>query len=285
MSSGNWVIDNLNNALKTWNDKLSEIWLLVTQSPTKFKGGGIWNVILDIHGALQAVGLALLVLFFVIGVVRTCGSFAEVKKPEHALKLFIRFALAKGVVTYGLELMMALFNIVQGIISAMMNSSGISRSGLGSQWQTVLPVEIVQAIENCSFLESIPLWAVTLIGGLFITILSFIMIMTVYGRFFKLYIYTAIAPIPLASFAGEPSQSMGKSFLKSYAAVCLEGAIIIIACIIFSVFASSPPVVNTSASAVTMVWSYIGELIFNMLVLVGAVKMADRVVRQMLFGG
>jgi hypothetical protein len=152
VSSGNWVIDNLNNALQTWNDKMSEIWLLVTQSPTEFKGGGIWNVIVNIHGALQATGLALLVLFFVIGVVKTCGSFAEVKKPEHALKLFIRFALAKGVVTYGLELMMALFNIVQGIISTIMNSSG-----LGSATQTVLPNTIVQAVEDCGFLASIPL--------------------------------------------------------------------------------------------------------------------------------
>lgn len=277
MSSGNWVIDNLNNALQTWNDKMSEIWLLVTQSPTEFKGGGIWNAIVNIHGALQATGLALLVLFFVIGVVKTCGSFAEVKKPEHALKLFIRFALAKGVVTYGLELMMALFNIVQGIISTIINSSG-----LGSATQTVLPNTIVQAIEDCGFFASIPLWAVTLIGGLFITVLSFIMILSVYGRFFKLYLYTAIAPVPLASFAGEPSQSIGKAFLKGYAAVCLEGAIIILACVIFSVFASSPPVVDTSVSAVTMVWSYIGELIFNMLVLVGAVKMADRVVREMM---
>ena len=109
--SDNWIVQNLENALKTWNDKLSEIWQLITQSPEQFKGGTIWNVIVDIHGAVQAIGLALLVLFFVIGVMKTCGSFAEVKKPEHALKLFIRFALAKGVVTYGLELMMALFNI------------------------------------------------------------------------------------------------------------------------------------------------------------------------------
>jgi hypothetical protein len=277
MGSGNWVIDNLNNALQTWNDKLSEIWQIVTQSPTEFKGGGIWSVIVDIHGALQAIGLALLVLFFVIGVVKTCGSFAEVKKPEHALKLFIRFALAKGVVTYGLELMMALFDIVQGIISTIMSSAGF-----GTTTEAVLPDTIVQAIEDCGFWESIPLWAVTLIGGLFITVLSFIMIMSVYGRFFKLYLYTAIAPVPLSSFAGEPSQSIGKAFLKGYAAVCLEGAIIVLACIIFSVFASSPPAVDTSASAVTMVWAYIGELIFNMLVLVGAVKMADRVVREMM---
>lgn len=275
--SDNWVVQNLQNALDTWNSKLAEIWQILTQSPENFKGGGIWQVIVQIHGALQAIGYALLVLFFVVGVVKTCGSFTEVKRPEHALKIFIRFAIAKGVVTYGLELMMALFNIVQGVTSTIMKTAGF-----GSTEDTVLPDEIIKAVEDCGFFESIPLWAVTLIGGLFITVLSFIMIMSVYGRFFRLYLYTAIAPIPLSSFAGEPSQNIGRSFLKSYATVCLEGAIVVLACIIFSIFASSPPVVDPDAAAVTMVWSYIGELIFNMLVLVGAVKMSDRVVREMM---
>ena len=275
--SDNWVVQNLQNALDTWNSKLAEIWQILTQSPEIFKGGGIWQVIVQIHGALQAIGYALLVLFFVVGVVKTCGSFTEVKRPEHALKIFIRFAIAKGVVTYGLELMMALFNIIQGVTSTIMQTAGF-----GSTEDTVLPDEIIEAVEDCGFFESIPLWAVTLIGGLFITVLSFIMIMSVYGRFFRLYLYTAIAPIPLSSFAGEPSQNIGRSFLKSYAAVCLEGAIVVLACIIFSLFASSPPVVDPDAAAVTMVWSYIGELIFNMLVLVGAVKMSDRVVREMM---
>lgn len=275
--SDNWVVQNLENALNTWNEKLAEIWQLITQSPQQFKGGTIWSVIVNIHGAVQAIGLALLVLFFVVGVVKTCGSFAELKKPEHALKLFIRFALAKGVVTYGLQLMMALFEIVQGLVGTIMNAAGF-----GSAQQTVLPQEIIDAIESCGFFESIPLWAVTLIGGLFITVLSFIMIMTVYGRFFKLYLYTAIAPVPLSAFAGEPSQNVGKSFIKSYAAVCLEGAIIVLACIIFSLFAASPPAVDPNAAAVTQVWSYVGELVFNMLILVGSVKMADRIVREMM---
>lgn len=275
--SDNWVVQNLENALETWNSKLSEIWQLLTTSPQQFKGGSIWSVMVNINGAVQAIGLALLVLFFVVGVVRTCGSFTDVKKPEHAFKLFIRFAIAKGVITYGLELMLALFNIVQGTISTIMTSAGF-----GTPNQTTLPAEMVTTIESCGFFESIPLWAVTLIGGLFITVLSFIMIMTVYGRFFKLYMYTALAPIPLSTFAGEPSQNVGKSFIKSYCAVLLEGAVIVLACIIFSLFASTPPVVNPDAAAVTQVWAYIGELVFNMLVLVGAVKMSDRIIREMM---
>lgn len=275
--SDNWVVQNLQNSLETWNEKLAEIWQLVTQTPENFKGGAIWDVIVNIHGAVQAIGLALLVLFFVVGVMKTCGSFAEIKRPEHALKLFIRFAIAKIVVTYGLDLMLSMFKIVQGVIATIMESSG-----LGGATTTTLPQEIITAVENCGFFESIPLWAVTLIGGLLITVLSFIMIMTVYGRFFKLYLYTAIAPVPLATFAGEPTQQVGKSFIKSYCAVCLEGAIIVLACIIFSLFASTPPVVDVNAAAVTQVWTYVGELVFNMLVLVGTVKLSDRVVREMM---
>lgn len=275
--SDNWVVGNLQNALDTWNNKLAEIWLLLLETPENFKGGGIWSVITNINSAVQAIALGLLVLFFVVGMVKTCGSFAEVKKPEHAVKLFVRFILAKAAVTHGMELMSAIFTIIQNTISTIMVASGI-----GTSTMTSLPDEMITTIENCGFWESIPLWAVTLIGSLFITVLSFIMIMTVYGRFFKLYIYTAIAPVPLSTFAGEPSQNVGKTFIKSYAAVCLEGAVIVLACVIFSLFASSPPAVDTSLPAVNQVWAYVGEIVFNMLVLVGTVKMSDRIIREMM---
>ena len=188
-----WIVSNLNAALSTWNDKLAEIWSLLTESPQTFKGGQVWGVMTGIHGALQAIGYGLLVLFFAVGVMKTCGSFVEVKKPEHALKLFIRFALAKGAVTYGLELM-----------------------------------------------------------------------------------------LPLSTFAGEPTSSVGKNFIRSYAGVCLQGVVIALSCIIFSAISSSPPAVDTGASVVTAVWTYVGELAFNLLVLVGAIKGCDRIVKEIM---
>ena len=160
--SDNLVVGNLQNALDTWNGKLNEIWTLITQSPEQFKGGSIWNVIVNINGAVQAIGLALLVIFFLIGVVKTCGSFAEVKKPEQVVKLFVRFALAKAVITYGLELMLSIFKIVQGVMQTIMQTAG-----LGNATQTALPQEMIDTIESCGFFESIPLWAVTLIRWTF----------------------------------------------------------------------------------------------------------------------
>lgn len=271
------IIDNLINAIQTWNEKMAEIWLLLTQSPETFKGGVIWEIIVKVHGAMLSIGIALLVLFFVFGIVKTCTNMNEIKRPEQAMKLFLRFAIARGLVVYGMDFMKAIFEIIQGVISSIMNTVGV-----GTATETFIPQEIIDAVENVGFLESIPLWAVTLLGGIFITILSFVLILTVYGRFFKLYMYTAISPIPLAASAGESTQNVAYTFLKSYAGVCLEGAMIVLACIIFSAFASSAPVVDTDASAVSMLWSYIGELIFNMLILVGTVKMSDRLVKDMM---
>ena len=212
------------------------------------------------------------------GVVKTCGSFTELRRPELALKTFVRFALAQAAVTYGLDLMMALFRIAQGAVTAIMGASGLTAMS-----DTVLPEEMVSVIEEVGFLQSIPLWAVTLLGSLFIWVLSLVMILTVYSRFFKLYIATALAPIPLASFAGQPSSSIGVAFLKTYAAICLEGCVMVLACVIFSGFVASPPAaMDESMAAATIVWNYIGETIFNMLVLVGVVKLSDRLIRELM---
>ena len=271
-------MDNLNSALGTWNGKLAEIWQLLSTTPEEFKGGGVWTVIQGINGALQAIGCALLVLFFVMGIVKTCSSFTELKKPEMVFKCFIRFVLAQAAVTHGMELMTALFKVAQGMISTIMTASGLS-----ALTDTTLPAEMVTIIEDVGFLESIPLWAITLLGLLFIWVLSLIMILTVYSRFFKLYLATAIAPIPMASFAGQPSSSIGVAFLKSYTAICLEGCIIVLACVIFSAFASTPPAIaDDTLAAATIVWNYVGEVIFNMLVLVGCIKMSDRLIRELM---
>ena len=158
----------------------------------------------------------------------------------------------------------------------------MNKAGFDKIKNTQLPDEVIEAVENTGFFESIPIWAITLIGGLIIWVLAFVMILTVYGRFFKLYMYTAIVPVPLSTFAGEPTQNIGKSFLRSYAAVCLEGAIIVLACIIFSIIARANPNFDEDLTAAAMVWQYIGQVVFNMLILTGTIKLSDRIVKEMM---
>ena len=273
--SDNWIVQNIEKALATWDNALAEIQSILTISPQGFRGGTIWNAIVSVNGALKAVGYALLVLFFLIGVMKTCGSIAEVKRPEHALKLFLRFILAKGVIDNGLEIMEVLIEVVQGILQTILGSHVISGA-------TTIAPEMVTAIENCDFLNSIPLWIVAILCRLGVVAITFVLFVTVYGRFFKIFTYIAIAPIPLSTFAGEPTQNVGRSFLKSFAGACLQGAIIVVACVIFSLYATSQPSVDAGASALSMAWSYMEGLILNMLILTATVKASDHVVREMM---
>lgn len=275
--SDNWIVGNLQSAFNTWNDKLAEIWSLVTTTPQNFRGGGVWTAITAINSALVGVGYGLLVLFFAMAIFQSAASFKDFQRPEFVLRHLICFIAAKVAVGSAMELMTTIFSICGGIVQSVMGSVG----GMAGASVT-MPQEIIDAIEDVGFLASIPLWLVSLLGSLFITVMSFILILTVYGRFFRLYFYTALAPLPLASFAGEGTSFAGKAFLKSYIGVCMEGAIIVLACLVFSAFMSSGgPAADTSLSAVTMSWQYIGETIFNMLVLVGLVKGAERIVREM----
>ena len=181
--SDNWVVSTLEDALNNWNNKLAEIWSLVSQTPESFRGGEIWTVIVSIHNALVGFGYGLLVLFFAMGVFRSAASFRELQRPEFALRHFIRFLLAKVAVGSSLELITAIYKICGGVVSTVMGGIGASISTTAT-----LPDKIVEAIEDVSFLESIPLWLVSLLGSLLITVLSFVLILTVYGRFFKIII-------------------------------------------------------------------------------------------------
>lgn len=273
----NWLIESLKWTFEFWNNKQTEIWQLVGTTPEEFKGGDIWRLALTLNDGLKAIGYGLLVLFFALSICKSTINFRDLRRPEQGLRFFIRFVLAKTAVTYGIDLMTAIFNICTGIVSVIAEKMGTATADMA------LPEELETAVNEVGFLASIPLWLVTILGCLVIIVLSFVMILTVYSRFFKLYMYTAFAPIPLSSFAGEATSFMGKAFIKSYMGVCMEGAVIVLACLIFSAFTSSGNfgLVDTESSAVVQVLAYLAETIFNMLVLVGLIKGSDRIVKEM----
>lgn len=149
----NWIIDNLNYAFGVWNDKLTEMWSLLTQSPQAFKGGTIWRTIQTVNGAMQGIGYGLLVLFLAIGIFRSSAGFRDFQRPEHVLRHFIYFVMAKLAVTYGIDLMVDIFAVCAGIISTAAGSvGGIDGAAVS------LPTEIVTAIGNVGF------WPASLCG-------------------------------------------------------------------------------------------------------------------------
>ncbi len=276
MGTAAWY--ELYQGLEYLGNMLEKMWALLTTSPQSFKGGTIWSIISTINGVLGAIGTALLVLFFTVGVIKTCGSFAELRKPETAVKVFIRFAIAKYLIDNCLTLLVDFVTIVQGIISKVTGASSI-----GTALEFIIPSEVQSTFEGIGILDgAIPVWAVCFIAHLAFIVIGIVLLLTVYGRFFRIYMYAAIAPIPLSTLAGQPTENIAKSFLKSYAGVCMQGVVIVLACIIFTAYAASMPQIDTTAEPLTMVWGYVTEVCFNMLVLVGLVKGSDRIIHDMM---
>lgn len=276
MGTAAWY--ELMQGLQYLGDMLDKMWALLTASPQSFKGGTLWSIIETINGVLGAVGTALLVLFFTVGVIKTCGSFADLKKPETAVKVFVRFAIAKFLVDNCLKLLVNFVTIVQSVISTITAANPI-----GTALEYNIPSDVMSKFESVGILDgAIPLWAVCFIAHIAFVVISMVLLLTVYGRFFRIYIYAAIAPIPLSTFAGQPTENIGKSFLKSFAGVCLQGVVIVLACIIFSAFAAAAPKPDTSLEPIMMVWVYVIEVIFNLLVLLGLVKGSDRIIHDMM---
>ena len=276
MGTAAWY--ELMQGLQYLGDKLDKMWALLTTSPQNFKGGGIWSIITTINGVLGAIGTALLVLFFTIGVIKTCGSFAELKKPETAVKVFIRFAISKYLIDNCLKLMLNFVTIVQGVIAKVTASSSV-----GTALEFSIPSSVQSKFDGVGTLDgAIPLWAICFIAHIAFIVIGIVLLLTVYGRFFRIYMYTAIAPIPLSTLAGQPTENIAKSFLKSYAGVCMQGVVIVLACVIFTAYAASMPQIDTSAEPIKMVWGYVSEVVFNMLVLLGLVKGSDRIIHDMM---
>ena len=273
------IMGNLSGMFESVNNQVGEIATSVGMTPANFSPD-VFAMVRNISESV-IIPIAGLILTFI-----ACYELIQMIIDHNNLANFETWIFFKWVfktfvavmlITNTFNITMAVFDVAQHVINAsagiISGNTAIDASALETMEETLMAMDLGPLLGL--FLQSF-------IVQVTMSALAIIIFVIVYGRMIEIYLMVSLAPIPLSTFAGEPSQNVGKSFIKSYAAVCLEGAIIVLACIIFSLFAASPPAVDPNAAPVSMVWSYIGELVFNMLVLVGAVKMADRVVREMM---
>lgn len=273
---GDTAVDMLQSALDFWRDILQQLFSILTVSPKDFLGGSIWTLIEGIFHTLQAVGVSLMVVFFFYGIIKSTVSFRDLlQRPTQIIGYFIRIVLADFLIIYGLDFLLWILTFIQDLITMIQASTPV----LGMS----VPAELADALSNASFWQSIGSFCGALVGTLLIYLFAVIVIAIVYGRFFKIFLLTAIAPLPMATIAGEATESIGVNYIKSYTGECLRGVLILVACRIFSVFATTPPQLDPTASVAAMTWAYIAQVSLNMLILVIVVKTSDRMMKE-IFG-
>ncbi|MDR3209969.1 MAG: hypothetical protein LBT36_05020 [Oscillospiraceae bacterium] len=272
------LVDLLQWTFEMWNDGLYEIWLLLSQSPSTFRGGGIWNVATAVSGAMQGIAHGLLVLFFMAALSKSAMNIRDFKRPETLFRLLLQIVVAKYIITLSTQIITGIFNIGGAIIDGIMTAAGSHALSME------VPPEVIEAIENTSFLNSIALMVVTLVGVLAILAALLLIKLKIYGRFFRIAIYTSLAPIPLAGFAGDSTAFMGKAFVKGVAGIAIEGGIIMLACGIWAVLARTldPEIISSGATSTAIVFAYLAEVLFGVLLLVTSVMGSEKLVHHVL---
>lgn len=274
-----WVLEIIENCIALWNSMLATIWGMLTQSPETFHDGTVWAAIEKIFTALQGAGYGLLVLFFAMSFFKHTVSFREFRHPEQIVGYLIRFAAAKVLISQGMEVVKLIFTICGSFIGDIAAQMG----GLTSIAATI-PENIRTAIEDANIVSQIFIYLVSLILAAIVIVLSISLLMTVYGRFFRIYMYVAVAPLPMSTFAGELTSRHGRTYIQGLIGACLEALVIVIACIIFSAFASTDSTdlaLNFGDSGVGLILSYMLKVIIQMMILGGMVKAADRTVKEL----
>lgn len=257
--------------LGIWGSGLSSIQLWLTTSPSEFGGGQIWNVVEDMQGSLQGIGYTLLVLFFYIGLTKSTLSFYELRRPEISFSLFIRFFIIKTLIDSGTGILLLLIKTSQRVVSAVFSASSLTNSIV------TLPDDIRIGIRQAAFLEKLIFLLISILAVAVIITMVFTVILTVFGRFFKIFACAAFAPIPFSTMAGEPTQRMGFDYLKLFASLCLEGAVIAIACVLYSAFVQFMPdfTIGAASGLLAKLLGYIVSVVLHTLLLSGFIKSAD----------
>lgn len=178
--------------------------------------------------AVEGVALVLVSMFFAI---QLCNDamLLKIQSYEQVFKLFFKFILAKVIVQNARGIMGILFNGFNSIVDTL----GETNYGFLSSFSTdaIIAQPADAGLLNLNYLvkylEAMPTFLI-LMGACWVINLILI------GRLFEIIVYTVISPIPLATFAGEGWHDSAKAFIKSYAAVCLQGIVVIVMFYAFS---------------------------------------------------
>lgn len=280
-AKNNWFVKNINGSLGAWQNSISNITRYLQVSPDKLMGsngenGTMWNLVSAINGTLKAIGVSLMIICFGVGLSKTISRPEEVRQPMNLAKYFLRVVITNVLITYSMYFMLQLFAYAGSLISIV----NVSSADVGVYELSDEAALSIAAVDWWNLGESIPLVFLCLIFYVAINIISILLLIMVFVRFFKIYIYTAIAPLPLATLASRTTQNVGRNFIKSYFAVLLQGIVMAIILVISASFFGSFTGYFLGGEGP---WGFIWELLFKLLVVIVTIKGTDRLIKE-LFG-
>ncbi len=232
----NWIIVNLQAAFSFFNAMMQYLYDILTIDPTSYRGGTIWAVVVNIYDSLLGVSISLCILFFYVGILGDVQELIVHRKWEIVLWDFIKFAFMSILIICGKYLLLLIYYAGEELTDAVVVKNGVNI--LGNMAWVEVPDKIVNMTNGIGMSNGIIMWVVTLLAAIIVMVSCFTIMLIVYGRLFKIFIYIAVACVPISCATGRATMSIFVNFIKSFAVCCLQGLIIVISCLVFSAFAN-----------------------------------------------
>lgn len=238
-----WVISHFSTAMKQFGEKMQDLYDLLTINPQTYRGGVIWDMVMDIFTALLGVGFTVILICGYLGIINSIETIYEAKRPEVMLSIFAMVTISGGLTAAAPQILLIIIGFCQDIVRKATGGSFVFKDTYA------IPNNVIEATKDLETVQAILFWVVCFIGAIVITFTSFSILIMAYGRIFKMYIYIAISPIAVACFASKATCKIGINYIKNFLVICLEGLIIIVAFMIFSVFDNSYAANSSELSA------------------------------------
>lgn len=161
---------------------------------------------------------------------------------EIVFRVMFKMVLCKVAVDSSLLFMQAIYSVAQEVVTGI---AGVVANGSVSG--AVDLAAMTAQINAMSLGDQIGMLLELVIVKFGVWVLLGLVQIICIARFIEIYVYIAISPIPIATFPSDDLNQIAKGFLKSFAAVCLQGAFIYLILSFFPILVSSNILGDTSA--------------------------------------
>lgn len=272
-----WITWLLNFAFDFLNQRAQDLSDLLLKSPTEIADGRVWETVETIYNSLFSTGASILLICLYIGILKKCRTWVEVRHVAIWLPVWIEYLVFSALLANGLAVVLWIIEAGQGLLRQILTS--VSPDLMEAE----LDPGTWNSINNLSTSEALVVLLISLIGALVIIVLSFMMILPVFKRFFKLSLLSSVAPITLPLLSTEASRPMGISYLKALSATVLEAVVIVIAIALYNAWHGSIEMVfDAGSDAFSNIMSFLAGEIYMFLILNTFIKSAENTVREII---
>lgn len=195
----------------------------ISQNPA---GGSIagWGTVSALYVSFEGIAVSLVILFFLLGWCRESIDIRTSFTLENMFRFFIRFILACQAIVNGLALIRDLLGLIAAL-AAGISTPIVKVASSGTFTGTMEDLEGAECL-----VPGLLFFLGGIIGAAVVLVCAFKIMLTVFSRFFRIFVIVPFAPIAFSTFAGGQGLSQtGVAWIKAFMGYLLEIIVIAVA--------------------------------------------------------